>query len=137
MKKSLSIFRYCFKFGVVTEETDSYEVIEFEYEEQKYKVYSIKKSVRKSTIIHFENDGTIYREQLYAFGRYPSSVKTSLLKPTRKNNEIVIVLFSGVPNFRNIDDGIFISANNKAIKPSSIYVMTKSAFKRFVLDKQL
>ena len=135
MKKSLSIFKYCYKFGAITEETESYKTIEFEYEEQKYKVYSIKKPVRKSTIIHCENDGTLYREQLYAFGRYPSSVKTSLMKPTRQNNEIVIVLFSGVPNFRNIDDGIFISANNKAIKPSSIYVMTKATFKQFELDK--
>lgn len=137
MQKNLSIFKHCYKFGTTTEETESYKTIEFEYEEQKYKVYSIKKAVRKSTIIHCENDGTIYREQLYAFGKFPSSVKISLLKPTRQNNEIVIVIFSGVPNFRNLDDGIFISANNKAIKPSSIYVMTKSTFKRFVLDKQL
>ncbi len=133
MKKSLSVFKYCYKFGKITEETDVYKTIEFEYEEQKYKVYSIKKAVRKSTIIHCENDGTIYREQLYAFGRYPSSVKTSLLKPTRQNNEIVIVLFSGVPNFRNLDDDIFVSAKNKKANASRIYVMTKASFKQFTL----
>ena len=132
-EKSLSLHNYYAKFGKVTERTENYNKVEFEYGEQKYTVYAVKKAVTKSTIIHCDNDGTIYREQLYPFGHImcPSSVKTSLLKPTRQEDEIIIVLFTGKPNFRGIDDGLFISAKNKNVTQSSIYVMTEASFKLF------
>ena len=132
-EKSLSLYNYYTKFGKITEETENYKTVKLEYNGQKYTVYAIKKPVKKSTIIHCDNDGTIYREQLYPFGgtMRPSSVKTDLLKPIRQKDEIVIVLFTGKPNFRGIDDGMFISARNKAKTSSSIYVMTEASFKLF------
>ena len=61
----------------------------------------------------------------------PSSVKTALIKPIKQKDETVIVLFSGKPNFFEIDEGIFISSKNKNKKATSIYVMTETAFKLF------
>ena len=132
-EKSLSLYNYYTKFGKIINETENYKYIKFEYNCQKYAIYKIKKSISKSTIIHLEDDGTIYREQLYPFGGVvrPSSVKSSLVKPIKENDETVIVLFSGKPNFRNLDSGIFISAKNKNFSDSSIYVMTESSFKLF------
>lgn len=132
-EQSLSLYNYFLKFGKVTEDTESYKIVKFEYNEQIYKVYAIKKAVKKSTIIYLEKDGTIYREQLFPFGGVmsPSRVKASLLKPSHQKDETTIVLFKGKPNFRGIDDGIFISAKNKNKSPSSIYVMTEASFKLF------
>ena len=132
-EKSLSLYNYYIKFGTVTEKNEGYNTVEFEYGGQKYKVYAIKKPIKKSTIIYCENDGTIYREQLYPFGgtMAPSSVRTSLIKPIPKFDEITIVLFTGKPNFRNLDEGLFISAKNKAKKDPKVYVMTEASFKLF------
>ncbi len=132
-EKSLSIYNYYYKFGTTTEDNENYSTVKFDYNGQKYTVYAIKKAISKSTIIHCGEDGTIYRELLYPFGgtMRPSSVKESLIKPTKQKDEIVIVLFSGKPNFWGIDDGIFISSKNKNKKASSIYVMTEAAFKLF------
>ncbi len=132
-EKNLSLYNYYIKFGKVINETENYKYIKFEYNCQKYAIYKIKKSISKSTIIHLEDDGTIYREQLYPFGGLmgPSCVKSSLLKPIKHKDETVIVLFSGKPNFRNLDSGIFISAKNKNYSESSIYVMTEASFKLF------
>ena len=130
MKKELSVFKHYRRFGKITEQNETYKTVKFEYKGQKYTVYSIKKPIKRSTIIHCENDGTIYREQLYPCGKDPCSVKSSLIKPVRQGDETVIVLFSGKPNFRNLDAFIFISAKNKSPSTQSIYVMTKTAFKR-------
>ncbi len=132
-EKSLSLYSYYTKFGKIAEDDENYKIVKFEYNGQNYTVYAVKKPVKKSIIIHLEEDGTIYREQLYPFGGImsPSSVKTALLKPVRQKDEITIVLFSGKPNFRGIDDGIFISAKNKTVTPKSIYVMTETSFKLF------
>ena len=132
-ENSISLYSYYIKFGKVFEETEGYKVIKFEYNGQKYTVYAIKKSIKKSTIIHLSNDGTIYREQLYPFGGImsPSRVTTALIKPIRQKDEITIVLFSGKPNFSGLDDGMFISAKNKNKTATSIYVMTEASFKLF------
>ena len=132
-EKSLSLYNYYIKFCKKTDETENYSIVRFEYNGCKYLIYAIKKAIIKSTIIHCEDDGTIYREQLYPFGGVmrPSSVKSSLLKPIKHKDETVIVLFKGKPNFRNLDSGIFISAKNKNFSDSSIYVMTESSFKLF------
>ena len=61
----------------------------------------------------------------------PSSVKSAELKPINKIGDTVIVLFSGKPNFRGLDDGIFVSSKNKNASQSSIYVMTEASFKLF------
>ncbi len=130
-EKCLSLYNYYAKFGKVTEDTENYKAVKFDYKGQNYTVYAIKKAVKKSTIIHLEEDGTIYRELLYPFGGImrPSSVKTALIKPIRQKDETVIVLFSGKPNFRGLDDGMFISARNTSKTPESIYVMTEASFK--------
>ena len=132
-EKNLSLYNYYLKFGITTEHNENYNTVKFELDGKKYTVYAIKEPIRKSTIIHCGDDGTIYKEQLYPFGgtMRPSSVKTALIKPSKQKDETVIVLFSGKPNFWAIDDGIFISAKNKNQTNSSIYVMTETAFKLF------
>ena len=132
-EKSISLYSYYKKFGKTVEDKENYKTVKFDCNGQKYTIYAIKKSITKSTIIHCENDGTIYREQLYPFGGImrPSSVKESLIKPLRQSGETVIVLFTGRPNLRGLDDGIFISSKNKNVTKSSIYVMTEAAFKLF------
>ena len=132
-ERNLSVYDCYLRLGKTTEKTDNYKRIEFDYNGQRYAVYTIKKPVKKSTIIYCQNDGTIYREQLYPFGgtMSPSSVKEALLKPITQKNEIVIVLFRGKPNFRGLDDGMFISRKNKIRKEFSVYVMTEASFKLF------
>ena len=132
-EESLSIYSYYKKFGIVTEDTENYKAVKFECNGEKYKVYAIKKPVKKNMIIHLMEDGTIYREELLPFGHImcPSRVKTAILKPVLSKSEIVIVLFSGKPNFFGIDDGMFISAKNTLKSPSKIYVMTEASFKLF------
>ena len=82
-EQSISLYDYYKKFGKTVEDKENYKTVKFEYNGQKYTVYAVKKSITKSTIIHCENDGTIYKEQLYPFGGImgPSSVKQSLIKP--------------------------------------------------------
>ena len=131
-ENSLSIYNYYSKYGEVVEDAENYKTVKFKYKGENYTVYAVKKPVKKSTIIHLAEDGTIYREQLLPFGHIlcPSRVKTSILKLVpSKDDETVIVLFTGKPNFFGIDDGIFVSSNNKNKKPSSIYVMTEASFK--------
>ncbi len=132
-ENSLSLYNYYTKFGKIIEDTENYKTVKLEHNGRKYTIYAIKKPVKKSTIIHLEKDGTIYREQLYPFGgtMRPSSVKTTLIKPIPQRGETTIVLFSGKPNFRGLDDGIFISAKNKTSNASSVYVMTEASFKLF------
>lgn len=132
-EKSLSLYNYYLKFGKITEDTEIYKTIEFEHNCQKYKVYTIKKPVKKNMIIHLMEDGTIYREELLPFGHImsPSRIKTAILKPVLSKSEIVIVLFTGKPNFFGIDDGIFASAKNTSRTASKIYVMTEASFKMF------
>lgn len=132
-EKSLSLYNYYVKFGSVTEDTENYKTVKFQYNGQNYTVYAIKKPVKKNMIIHLMEDGTIYREELMPFGHImcPSRIKTAILKPAISKNEIVIVLFSGKPNFFGIDDGMFISAKNTLKSPSKIYVMTEASFKLF------
>ena len=69
-EKSLSLYNYYTKFGIVTENNENYKTVKFIHNDKKYTVYAMKKAVGKSTIIHCGNDGTIYREQLYPFGNY-------------------------------------------------------------------
>ena len=132
-ENSLSLYSFYLKFGKIIDENENYKTVCFEYGEQEYIVYSIKKPIKKSTIIHCNSDGILYREQLYPFGgpMRPSSVKTSLIKPIPQKDKTSIVLFSGRPNFRGLDEGMFISAKNKGKTTSSIYVMTETSFKLF------
>ncbi len=138
MCSNCSIYDYYLKFGKITEETEIYEKVEFEYNGHNYAVYAVKKPVKKSMIIHLTEDGTIYREELLPFGHImcPSRVKTSILKLVPPKDKTVIVLFGGKPNFIGLDDGIFVSPENKNKKPSSIYVMTDVSFKKMQVEKQ-
>ena len=133
MCSTCSIYDYYLKFGKITEDTEIYKKVEFEYNGQNYAVYAVKKPVKKSMIIHLTEDGTIYREELLPFGHImcPSRVKTSILKLVPSKDKTVIVLFGGKPNFIGLDDEMFISAKNKTKNTSCIYVMTEASFKLF------
>lgn len=136
MRKNHSIYEYYLEFGKITEDTETYKTVKFEYNGQKYTVYAVKKPVKKSMIIHLTEDGTIYREELLPFGHImcPSRIKTSILKPICQKDEVVIVLFYGKPNFIGLDDGMFISLENKNKRPSSIYVLTEASFKKMQVE---
>lgn len=137
-ENSLSLYSFYLKFGNIIDENENYKTICFDYGGREYIVYSIKKPVKKSTIIHCNSDGTICREQLYPYGGMmrPSSVKASLIKPIPQRDKTSIVLFSGRPNFRGLDDGIFISAKNKIKNTACIYVMTETSFKLFTAGNE-
>ena len=128
-----AIYECYLNFGNTTEDTEVYKKVEFVYDEQKYSVYSIKKPVKKSTILHLKEDGTIYREQLLPFGHImlPSRVKTSILKIVRLKDEVIIVLFKGKPNFIGLDDGLFVSEKNKNKSKTSILLMDMAEFKHY------
>ena len=128
-----SIYNIYLKFGKTVEDTENYKKVEFECNGQNFSVYTIKKPVKKSTIVHLTEDGTIYREQLLPFGHImlPSRVKTSILKPVRLKDEVIIVLFKGKPNFIGLDSGMFASVTNKNKSKSSILVMSEANFKSY------
>ena len=137
MCSNCSIYDYYLKFGKITEETEIYKKVEFEYNGHNYAVYAIKKPVKKNMIVYLMEDGTIYREELLPFGHImcPSRIKTSILKLVPSKDKTAIVLFGGKPNFIGLDDGIFVSPENKNKKPLSIYVMTDASFKKMQAEK--
>ena len=134
-ESSLSIYNYSRTFGYLIEESESIKKIGFNLNGQKYVVYTTKEAATKATRIYCEVDGTIYREQHYMMGGMctPSIVKTVLVKPERKPDEIVIVVIKGKPGMIiGLDEGIWFSAKKgKLCGEKDIFVMSEAAFKLF------
>lgn len=132
---SMSIYSYCRTFGYLMEESESVKKIGFNLNGQKYVVYTTKKAATKATRIYCEADNTIYWEQYYMMGGMctPSIVKTVLVKPERKPDEIAIVVIKGKPGvIIGLDEGIWVSAKRGTLcGEKDIFVMSEAAFKLF------
>ena len=135
-ESSLSLYNCYKKLGRLVSENELYKTIRFSVNDKEYVVYLAKKRATKGTIINCKQDGTIYWEQLYPFGGImrPSSVEGSLIKPIREKGEIAIVLISGKPSFRGLDEGIFVSSRCKLHTEKDVYVMSETAFKLFKIN---
>ena len=132
---SLSFYQYFRTYGDVCEESETVKRISFAFDGQKYAVYMTKKAATKATRIYCEEDGTVYREQYYMMGGpcTPSVVKSVLVKPTRGEDEITLVVIKGKPGgITGLDEGIWVSAKNGKLKSDrDIFVMSEAVFKLF------
>ncbi len=131
-ESNLSFYKYFCKLRRLADENELYKTFDLTYKGNKYVVHITKKSA-KGTIINCKPDGTIYWQQLYPFGgrMSPSITETSLIKPIRKGDEIVIVVIKGRPGFTGLDEGIYISSKRQLPDKNSIYVMSEASFKLF------
>jgi len=132
-EENLSVYGAYKKYGVCVAENELFETIEFTVAGQKYTVYQSKQSATKATQIHCEENKTVYWVQFYPVGHIAGvPVKTVLIKPYRKNDEIVIVLIKGKPAvIVGLDENGFVSSRGIRKSKSDIYVMSEVAFKLF------
>ncbi len=132
---ALSLYGAFRTLGKTVEENDDVKKISFELGGQKYAVYMTKKSATRATGIYCESDETIYWEQRYMMGGHslPQIVKSVLLKPERRSDEITIVVIKGKPSIIiGLDEGIWVSAKNGKLKSKKdIFVMSEAVFKVF------
>lgn len=126
----------CYRcFGRVVENGEHTRKTVFTHRGVDYSVYMTKVTATRSTHIYCEDDGTIYREQLYMMGGIstPSIVRSVLVKPSRAPSEQVIVVIRGKPGvIIGLDEGIWVSARNGHLRsPRDVFVMSEAAFKLF------
>lgn len=135
---SLSLYNYSRTFGKIVEENENVKKIGFDLNGQKYVIYFTKKAATKSTRIYCDADNTIYWEQCYMIGGIctPSFVKSTLIKPERKSDEIAIVVIKGKPTvITGLDEGIWVSAKNGKLQGTKdIFVMSEAVFKLFNME---
>ena len=137
-ESSLSIYQYYRKFGTLVEENENVKKIEFTLNAQKYVVYITKKVANKATRIYCEANETVYWEQYYMAGGTlaPTIVKSTLVKPERNSDEVVIVVIKGKPGIIvGLDEGIWVSAKKGMLSNNKeIFVMSEANFKLFSLE---
>lgn len=132
----MSVYSCYRKNGKVEEESETFKVVRFTLNGQKYTVYESRKSAGGGTVIRCGKEGTVLWEEPNHIGhiRMPPII-SMLVKPERKNDEIVIVLIKGKPNFiAGLDENGFVSSRNTLKSKSDIYVMSEAAFKAFELN---
>ncbi|MBE6718848.1 MAG: helix-turn-helix transcriptional regulator [Ruminococcaceae bacterium] len=138
-ENTLSLYNYSRTFGEQVEENEHIKKIKFTFNNQKYVLYITKKSANKATRIYCEKDETIYWEQHYMMGGISTSqiVKSVLVKPERKPDEIAIVVIKGKPGIiTGLDEGIWVSAKKgKLSGEKDIFVMSEVVFKVFSVQK--
>ena len=138
-ENTLSLYNYSRTFGEQVEENEHIKKIIFTFNNQKYVLYITKKSANKATRIYCEKDETIYWEQHYMMGGISTSqiVKSVLVKPERKPDEIAIVVIKGKPGIiTGLDEGIWVSAKKgKLSGEKDIFVMSEVVFKVFSVQK--
>lgn len=132
-EENLTIYGAYRKYGVCVDENELFKTFQFTAAGQKYTVYKSNQAATKATQIFCEENGTIYWVQFYPVGHIAAMpVKTVLVKPYPKDDEIVIVLIKGKPSIiSGLDENGFVSSRSVRKSKSDIYVMSESAFKLF------
>ena len=131
-EERLSIYAAYQKYGKCVAENELFKNVQFTIKGQKYTVYQSKQRATKADHIYCKDDGGIYWERFYPVGIATASENTLLIKPYRKDNELVIVLIKGKPSvIKGLDENGFVSSKGMLKKGSDIYVMSESAFKLF------
>jgi len=137
-ERNLSLYNAYRTLGKVEEETDDIKKVVFEQNAQKYVIYITKHSANKGTHIYCEADNTVYSQQYHIMGGIckPFSVKSTLVKPERRPDEITLVIIKGKPGvIIGLDEGIWVSAQNGKLKgKNDIFVMSEAVFKVFALQ---
>ena len=132
----MSVYACYKKFGRIEEENETFKVVRFTLNGQKYTVYESRKSANGSITIKCGKEGTVLWEEPNHVGHIRlSPIVSVLVKPTRKKDEIVIVLIKGKPDcICGLDENGFVSSRNTLKKDTDIYVMSEAAFKAFELN---
>ena len=132
-EENLSVYGAYKKYGTCVIKNELFKTIQFTVAGQKYTIYQSNQSATKATQIHCEENKTVYWVQFYPVGHIANvPVKTVLVKPCQKDDEIVIVLIKGKPAvIVGLDENGFVSSRGMRKSKSDIYVMSESAFKLF------
>lgn len=133
----MSVYACYKKLGKVDEESETFKVVRFTLNGQKYTVYESKKSANGGTTVRCSREGAVLWEESNKLGHLRlTPIVSMLVKPVRKKDEIVIVLIKGKPNcIYGLDENGFISSRNTLKKDTDIYVMSEAAFKIFELNR--
>ena len=119
----MSVYACYRKLGKVEEKGETFKVVRFTLNGQKYTVYESKKTANGSITVRCGKNGTVLWEEPNHAGHINlSPIVSVLVKPTRNKDEIVIVLIKGKPGC--------ISGLDETLKnDTDIYVMSEAAFK--------
>lgn len=133
----MSVYTFYKKFGKIEEKNETFKVVRFTLNGQKYTVYESRKTANGGTVIRCGKEGTVLWEEPNRAGHIRLAPIVSVLaNPTRKKDEIVIVLIKGKPNYiAGLDENGFVSSRNTIKKDTDIYVMSEAAFKIFELNR--
>ena len=132
----MSVYACYRKNGKVEEESETFKVVSFTLNGQKYTVYESRKSANGGITVRCGKEGTVLWEESNHVGHLRLTPITSMLvKPVRKKDEIVIVLIKGKPNcICGLDENGFVSSRGALKNKTDIYVMSEAAFKAFELN---
>ena len=94
----MSVYACYRKLGKVEEKGETFKVVRFTLNGQKYTVYESKKTANGSITVRCGKNGTVLWEEPNHAGHINlSPIVSVLVKPTRNKDEIVIVLIKGKP----------------------------------------
>lgn len=132
----ISVYAYYKKFGRVEEKYETFKVVRFVLNGQRYTVYESKKTANGSITVRCGKNGTVLWEEPDHAGHINlPPIVSVLVKPVREKGEIAIVLIKGKPNcICGLDENGFVSSRSALKKDTDIYVMSEAAFKLFNIN---
>lgn len=135
-ESKMSVYAYYKKFGKVEEKSETFKVVRFVLNGQKYTVYESRKTANGSITVRCGKNGTVMWEEPDHAGHINlPPIVSVLVKPTREKDEIVIVLIKGKPGcISGLDENGFVSSRGILQKDTDIYVMSETAFKLFKIN---
>ena len=132
----MSIYACYKRLGKCEGESDSFRLIRFSLNGQRYTVYESKHSANSGITVRCGREGSILWEEPNNVGHIRCTPKITFLgKPSREKDEIVSVLIKGKPGcICGLDENGFVSSRNALKKDTDIYVMSEAVFKTFELN---
>lgn len=132
----MSVYACYRKLGKVEEKGETFKVVRFTLNGQKYTVYESKKTANGSITVRCGKNGTVLWEEPNHAGHLNLlPIVSVLVKPTRNKDEIAIVLIKGKPGcISGLDENGFVSSRNTLKNDTDIYVMSEAAFKIFKVN---
>lgn len=134
-EENMSLYSCYKKIGKTENENEYIKTVRFSSNGQKYTVYVSQQRAGGGICVKCCEDGSIRWEEPNRIGHLNAPpVSHVLIKPTRENDEIVIVVVKGKPGcIAGLDENRFVSCKNTLKNKNDVYVMSEAAFKAFKL----
>jgi len=114
------------------EETESFEVYSFEYENTDYTVLKVLKKANDRTVIRLEEEKILWEQAYPLFNRPAREEWVIARKSFVKKGTVGVIIFNGTPlNIIGLDENGYISVNNKVRVEGDIYVLTSAEVNTF------